>query len=931
MAEQIEHGSRPGPPPAIARVRHSGWVAALAACAIVGPVPGAALAIGPTQARDGRAAYDVRSAPANRGREAAQPQGRAQATATLARGLGPLGVVDVDPVTGTPRLVAKLDGFLTGASDRRPPAIALAYVRERPRVFGLDSGDLAALRLTRSYRDVLGTTHLTWAQTDGGIPTLDNGLRAAVSASGRLVNVGGSPEPDLELRSTEPALSASQALAAARDDAGARGPAPRATETRPGARQATEFAGDNAARLTIFTGFGGPRLAWRVRVERSSTQIYDYVIDAQSAAVLRRHNTVEFATGLAWDYFPGPLPLNNSGVATSRDFTAPGWLASAATTLSGNNAHVYFDFLDDDSAAATDEVPPSSGSNWNYPLTAFDGFACPDTTNFPCSWDSFTANSWQTNMRQNATQLFHFVNRFHDWLAQSPIGFTEAAGNFQVTNSSGEGQGGDAVRAEALDGANTAAGFPDGDHFNTASMETARDGAPPRMQMFLDTGLAPNGGDANAGDDASIVYHEYAHGLSSRLVTDNDGDPALASQQSGAMGEGWSDYYAMDFLVAQGFDVDNAEVGDVNPGYYVAGGPGLRSQPVDCPVAVTSDPCVNFNGAGNGGYGYDDYGQVAGTPEVHGDGEIWGQTLWELRQGLIAKWGATAGQTRAATYITRAMELSPPTPSFLDMRNAILQAETVATAAGGPFAGSDDTDALWAVFARRGMGYFAGTLDGDDVDPIANFSPPPAPGAPRGTLHGTVTRVDGGGPAAGARVEIGGHGTGFAGDLADTADATGAYSIPNVPNATYPYVFVGGPGYDRVVATNVSVSGSTTRNFTVRRNWAQADGGGQVSSFSPPDLSSSGCGPGGAIDGSHADGLEQHLADELAGTRRDEADHDPASPGDQPDSVRGRSGRRLRRRRQRLGRLLPDRDLSQRDAPSPRRTRAPSPPHKTTT
>ena len=77
-------------------------------------------------------------------------------------------------------------------------------------------------------------------------------------------------------------------------------------------------------------------------------------------------------------------------------------------------------------------------------------------------------------MRQNATQLFYFVNRFHDWLAQSPIGFTEAAGNFQVTNSSGQGEGGDAVQAQALDGANTAGGFPDGDHFNTASMDTAR-------------------------------------------------------------------------------------------------------------------------------------------------------------------------------------------------------------------------------------------------------------------------------------------------------------------------------------------------------------------------------------------------------------------------------------------------------------------------
>ena len=87
--------------------------------------------------------------------------------------------------------------------------------------------------------------------------------------------------------------------------------------------------------------------AWRLVVDKSSTQLYDYVIDANTGDVLHRENTVEFATGLAWDYFPGPLPFNNSGVAMSRDFTAPGWLASNATTLSGNNAHAYFDLLDD--------------------------------------------------------------------------------------------------------------------------------------------------------------------------------------------------------------------------------------------------------------------------------------------------------------------------------------------------------------------------------------------------------------------------------------------------------------------------------------------------------------------------------------------------------------------------------------------------------
>ena len=53
----------------------------------------------------------------------------------------------------------------------------------------------------------------------------------------------------------------------------------------------------------------------------------------------------------------------------------------------------------------------------------------------------------------------------------------------------------------------------------------------------------------NGGDDASILYHEYTHGLSSRLIHDAAGAGALNPRRPGAMGEGWSDWYAKDFLV----------------------------------------------------------------------------------------------------------------------------------------------------------------------------------------------------------------------------------------------------------------------------------------------------------------------------------------------------------------------------------------------
>ena len=65
------------------------------------------------------------------------------------------------------------------------------------------------------------------------------------------------------------------------------------------------------------------------------------------------------------------------------------------------------------------------------------------------------------------------------------------------------------------------------------------------------------------------------------------------------------------------------------------------------------------------------------------------------------------------------MELSPANPSFLDMRNSILQADLVVN-------GGKKQNKIWQVFAHRGMGWFAGSVDGDDTTPVEDFSMPPA-------------------------------------------------------------------------------------------------------------------------------------------------------------------------------------------------------------
>ena len=79
------------------------------------------------------------------------------------------GVLDIDARTGTPRMVRRLDGFLTGPSGADPERVVLDYVRAQRAVFGLSDDDLAALRARAALHRPAGTTHLLWAQTWRGI------------------------------------------------------------------------------------------------------------------------------------------------------------------------------------------------------------------------------------------------------------------------------------------------------------------------------------------------------------------------------------------------------------------------------------------------------------------------------------------------------------------------------------------------------------------------------------------------------------------------------------------------------------------------------------------------------------------------------------------------------------------------------------------
>jgi hypothetical protein len=779
------------------------------------------------------------------------------------RSLGNQAVINFDPATGTPENLARLDGFLTSRSSASARSVTMGYVRAHLANLGLTAPDLDTLSLRRDYVDVAGIHHLSYTQSINGIPVFGNGLKANVTKSGQLISLQGSPVSGLaDLAGTvgkTPAISAESARSAAAHDVGGTV----AESKQVGTARHASWKNNDSAQLVYFVTTGGLKLGWStyVQAEGGEALNYQHVIDADTGAVLYRHDTTNFDRGDAYIYenYPGAkvggerklVNLYDAGYIDDVDKHATDYL------LFGNYTAAWADLDDDNSPVDADYnfvrremvAVPGTGnhpSKPQYRLTPFDGVSRLCSAHYVCTWDPEAAGSWRTNKRADVTEAFWHNSKFHDYLKRGPIGFTTKAGNFEASD-------GDPVWLNALDGADTDAGLPDGNHIDNANMSTPPDGQPPLMQMYLFHAPGTTDSDepylpTSSAFDPSVIYHEYTHGLSNRLVVDAAGNSTLNSLQARSMGEAWSDYYAMDYLVHKGFDRDTDASGEVLEGkYLMAAKEPFRTMAIDCPVGARVSNCVT--GPHRGGYTYGEIPTVfAGGPEVHASGEVWAQTLWDLRKRL--------GRTVADMLITRGMELSTADPTFLDMRNAIVQADLAV------YDGAHRTG-LWKTFAKRGMGWYAGTFDGADAHPMEDFHVPPAADAPTSTISGQVLDADSGAPLANALVTIPGHDSGYTGDYTAVTDASGRYTMANVAAGSYPLVAVFGPGYEVLSQPLDVTAGGTVADFAPRRDWASSAGGGSVTDFNGPDYSPQ-CGPAGAIDLSQGAGWGSTTGDDAS-------------------------------------------------------------------
>ena len=274
---------------------------------------------------------------------------------------------------------------------------------------------------------------------------------------------------------------------------------------------------------------------------------------------------------------------------------------------------------------------------------------------------------------QKVLNIFYYNCYMHDFFYL--LGFREADGNFQRENLGRGGVASDRVDARAHSGA----------VFGTANMATPIDGSNPEMNMGLVTST-----NRHTAFDSSVVFHEFMHGVTNRLVGGPMDARALDAIQSGGMGEGWGDYIAC--------TINNSVV----VGDWVVNNPGgIRG------FAYDSNFPDTFGNIGTGRY-----------DRVHNIGEIWCATLLELNRRI--------GKVLALQLVIDALKLSPSNPSFLDMRDALLMAlddKFDSNQLTEEEYQQAETD-MWSVFAKFGMGPAAQSAGAMLMGIVPDFSPP---------------------------------------------------------------------------------------------------------------------------------------------------------------------------------------------------------------
>ncbi|HSS49189.1 MAG TPA: M36 family metallopeptidase, partial [Thermoanaerobaculia bacterium] len=673
-----------------------------------------------------------------------------QSALAALQGSAPGATVHFSPVTVAPEMVASERGALSAAAPGQSGFdIVRAFLHANRALYGLTDAEIDALHfLGESVSPRNGMRMVRVEQLLNNRPVFQSESRFILDRSGRVWRSLGLLMPNaaagaLNLPSV---LTAPQALAKAMQTAGlsldatrmsVTGTSPDGTVTQVVAND-PKIKGKVASDIVYFPAGPGVLVpAWRqIAFTRTNADWYT-VTDATTGALLWRKNIrahastqeARFSVYVQGDgttpaespapnapttvtpgsgtQFPEITRTNvNMSTAQNLTFSPDGWIPDGGTTTTGNNVDAYLDTDADnapDTGALDNNGRPVGNPDVNTNNRDFLGASPRDYTYSPAPLggnpDAGDDPALVPFQRGAVTQLFYVANWYHDQLYG--FGFDEAAGNFQTTNFSGMGTGGDPVLAETQDGDGT----------DNSNFSTPPDGTSGRMQMFIFDFPTP---ERDGSLDADIVLHEMTHGLSNRLIGNAHG---LIWDEGGGMGEGWSDFYAMSLTHNSNAFPPNAEYSMGAYATYQFLGLtdnylyGIRRFPYSTdntvnPLTWADADDVTYNTSGGiTPSPLSVFFDGAGALEVHNVGEIWALSLWEVRSRIIADPAGANGDvpTGNATMLqltTDALKMTPINPSFTDARDALIAADCVTNACA-------NEASIWGGFADRGLGYGA--------------------------------------------------------------------------------------------------------------------------------------------------------------------------------------------------------------------------------
>ena len=286
-------------------------------------------------------------------------------------------------------------------------------------------------------------------------------------------------------------------------------------------------------------------------------------------------------------------------------------------------------------------------------------------------------------IEQRILNAFYFCNFLHDFFYT--LGFNERRKNFQAVNPNGEGKGGDPVIVRVAEEILT----------DTAHLITLADGS----QTLLDVGLHISS-EKHGAIDADVMFHEYTHGVTNRLVGSQDNPQPLQRPQSEGMSEGWSDYFALTiqnyYLAPSPPAIERTVIGD-----WLTNGAtgGLRGCSYDDSFA--NDGAGVFGAIGRPGA----FGMV--LARSHLIGRIWCAALMKMNRDLGKVLNdRKKGHLLGWQIVIAGLQFTPSNPNYLEGRDCIIQALKCRRRKGM----LEDEDfqkaytAVWIAFTRFGMG-----------------------------------------------------------------------------------------------------------------------------------------------------------------------------------------------------------------------------------